>query len=222
MRSYVAFAVVCLFVLVVRHVAAPGPISAGAVPTKPKTVQLAPGFRSSTPKITPAARAGTLRFAPSVAPADRAWILAAIASARPEARRLIAEVDGLIELDTKLNVRDGVSLTGGDGVTWMGLGTVGMSLDGRKLNGERAIDRTFVVLHELGHVIDFVLIDRDLRKRLDAGIPPGGEVRERFADTFAKWALDQPGPPSGAGYGIPMPASIADWGAPLSQMAGQL
>jgi len=51
-----------------------------------------------TVEITDAARADGLRFTAAVAPADRAWIEAAIARARPEAARLIAEVDGLVQV----------------------------------------------------------------------------------------------------------------------------
>ena len=42
-------------------------------------------------------RAG-FRFAPTVAPADRQAFLDAVAAARPEARRLIALVDGLVDV----------------------------------------------------------------------------------------------------------------------------
>ena len=96
------------------------------------------------------------------------------------------------------------------------------------LDGERAGDRTTVVLHELGHVIDFALVPAETNDRLDAGIPRGGPCglaidcdreEERFADTFAKWALGGAVSAAGAGYGIPMPASIEDWGAPLTQLA---
>ena len=47
-----------------------------------------------TVDVTPEQRARGLVFAPAVHPSDRAWIRAAIARARPEAARLIAEVDG--------------------------------------------------------------------------------------------------------------------------------
>src|SRR5690349_17549636 len=43
-------------------------------------------------------RAAGLTWDPAVAPADRAWIEQAIATARPEAQRLIAEVDGLVTI----------------------------------------------------------------------------------------------------------------------------
>src|SRR5215217_895749 len=114
-------------------------------------------------EITDAARAGTLRFGTDVASADRAWIAAAVARARPEAARLIAEVDGLVP----------------------------------------------AVVNDA----------------LDAQIPRGGPCglaidcempEERFADTFAKWALNGAVSEVGAGYGIAMPASIEDWGAPLA------
>jgi hypothetical protein len=47
-------------------------------------------------------------------------------------------------------------------------------------------------------------------------------VEERFADTFAKWALGGRISLAGSGYGIPAPASIEDWGAPLGLLAAQL
>jgi hypothetical protein len=92
------------------------------------------------------------------------------------------------------------------------------------------------VLHELGHVVDELLISDQLMKRLDAGIPavgtcsewsaePNGacaRVTERFADTFAKWALGGRVSLAGSGYGIPAPASLEDWGRPLSRLATQL
>ena len=109
-----------------------------------------------------------------------------------------------------------------------------VALDVRRLDGDRAIDRPMVVLHELGHVIDLLLVDDDLMRQLDAGIPPAGPcqaavdygactaIEERFADTFAKWALNGAVSEVGAGYGIAMPASIENWGAPLAQIALRL
>ena len=110
-----------------------------------------------------------------------------------------------------------------------------VSFDVRSLNGDRALDREVVVLHELGHVIDFHLVPDDLVRELDKGIPQGGAcqdtalptgactaIEERFADTFAKWALRGRISLAGSGYGIPAPASIEDWGAPLGLLAAQL
>src|SRR6186713_1662834 len=51
-----------------------------------------------TVMVTSAARAAGLTFSPTVPAADQQWILAAVAAARPEAARLIAEVDGMITL----------------------------------------------------------------------------------------------------------------------------
>ena len=92
-----------------------------------------------------------------------------------------------------------------------------------------------MVLHELGHVVDISLIPQALDDQLDAGIPrpatcgdvagPYGAcapARERIADTFAKWALNGAVSAVGAGYGIPLPASIEDWGAPLGRIAAGL
>ena len=182
------------------------------------------------PEIDAATRAATLRFAPDVKPADRAWILGAVATARPEAQRLIAEVDGLIEIRTDLEHDEAV------GLAQMRPGESILSFDVRTLNGERALDRNVVVLHELGHVIDYEIVSDDLVQELDGQIPRVGScgdskllpmgactaIEERFADTFAKWALRGRISLAGSGYGIPAPASIEDWGAPLGLLAAQL
>ena len=190
------------------------------------------------PEVTPAIRAGTLTFAPSVTPNDKAWILGAIATARPEAQRLIAEVDGMIEVRTDLNAPGSAYPPGAEqaiGLTHMVGDHAMIALDVRELDGERAIDRNIVVLHELGHVIDFLLVDDELMHKLDAGIPPsracgdaldgaGGcnAIQERFADTFAKWALRGRFSIAGSGYGVPTPPSLEDWGLPLGALAIQL
>jgi hypothetical protein len=178
-----------------------------------------------TVDITEKARAGGLTFAPEVSGADREWILGAVARARPEAARLIAEVDGLVLVRTY--AADGTTI----GVTRSHERGFTVDLNVGHLNGEAAMDRATVVLHELGHVIDFALVPAAVNDRLDARIPRGGpcgvaidcdKVEERFADTFAKWALNGAVSEVGAGYGIPMPASIEEWGAPLAELAFRL
>jgi hypothetical protein len=185
---------------------------------------------TGAPEIDAETRAATLTFAPEVKPRDRAWILGAVATARPEAQRLIAEVDGLIEIRTDLRHNEAV------GLAQMVPGESVVSFDVRTLNGERALDRNVVVLHELGHVIDFQLVSDELVQQLDGQIPRVGDcggsallpigactaVEERFADTFAKWALRGRISLAGSGYGIPAPPSIEDWGAPLGLLAAQL
>jgi len=200
-----------------------------------------PTYRTldGTPEITPEVRAAGLRISETVAPDDRAWILAAVASARPEARTLIAEVDGLVEIDTALHA-PGVIIPGSPrgaiGLAQMTGAGVLVRLDARRLDGDRAIDRNVVVLHELGHAIDYLLISDPLIKQLDAGIPTVGTcaewsaeptgactaAEERFADTFAKWALGGRVSLAGSGYGIHAPASLEDWGQPLSRLATRL
>ena len=185
---------------------------------------------SGSREISPDTRAATLRFAAEVDPADRAWILAAIGKARPEARRLIAEIDGLVEVRTDLPRGEAI------GLAQMTIDRAVVSFDARSLNGDRAIDRDVVVLHELGHVIDFQLVPDELVQELDRGIPRVGScgdsallptgactsIEERFADTFAKWALRGRISLAGSGYGIPAPPSIEGWGAPLGLLAGRL
>src|SRR3954468_18683973 len=126
-------------------------------------------------EITPEVRAATLNL-DSVAPQDRVWIQAAIATARPEAQRLIAEVDGVVTVRTDLRAagvpEDAIGLTRSNG---QGADVV-LGVD--RLNTDRAIDRNMVVLHELGHVIDFLLVDDQLMGTLDAAIPPSRECGE--------------------------------------------
>jgi len=178
-----------------------------------------------TVEITGEARAAGLRFSTAVPPADRAWIEAAIARARPEAARLIAEVDGLVEVGADVGEEGvlGVTRSGPHGFT------VDLAL--ARLDNDRAPDRATVVLHELGHVIDFALVPAAVNASLDAQVPRGGpcglaidcdRLEERFADTFAKWALNGAVSEVGAGYGIAMPASIENWGAPLAEIALRL
>ena len=169
------------------------------------------------------ARAGALRYTPAVPAADRQWIAAAIAAARPEAAALLAEVDGLVTLGALAPRGDGTL-----GVTRGGAQGFTVDVDFTRLDGDRAMDRTAVVLHELGHVIDFALVDAELAAALDAQIPRGGPCglaegcdmpQERFADTFAKWALRGAVSEVGAGYGVPAPVSIESWGQPLAALA---
>jgi hypothetical protein len=226
-RSYIALAIVVLLVVFGQPLA--------------RSVIHATAFDKGAPRtaeITPEVRAATLRFSDAVQPGDRAWMLGAIASARPEAQQLIAEIDGLVEIDSTLNV-PGIVHVGAEGA----IGLAHMSPEGalitvdvRLLDGERAIDRAVVILHELGHVIDYLLITKELRQQLDAGIPTVGScdpaaneptgactaVEERFADTFAKWALGGRVSLAGSGYGVHAPVSIEDWGQPLGLLAAQL
>jgi hypothetical protein len=185
---------------------------------------------SGEPEISKEQRAATLTFSPGVVPADRAWILAAIAAARPEAQQLIGEIDGFVEFRSDLSGGDAIGLAQmeGDHAT--------ISLDVRALDGDRIIDRNVAVLHELGHIVDFLLVDDATGQILDAGIPRQGEcttaspegigactaVEERFAETFAKWALSGRVSIAGDGYGILTPASLEDWGAPLGLLAAKL
>jgi hypothetical protein len=175
-----------------------------------------------TVDVTGDARAAGLTFAAGVAPGDERWIRAAVARARPEAARLIAEIDGLVRVGTYADQGPVLGVTRGDDRGF------DVDLNVGLLNGGNARDRATVVLHELGHVIDFALIPRALGAELDAQIPRGGpcaevvdcdRVEERFADTFAKWALNGAVSQVGAGYGIAVPRSLEGWGAPLAQLA---
>jgi hypothetical protein len=171
-------------------------------------------------------RAG-FRFAPTVAAADRQAFLDAVAAARPEARRLIGLVDGLVD------VRIGPTGTpGAIGLTEDGEPGYRVTIDLELVlarYGPRGVQRT--VLHELGHVIDHALLTDDVTAALDAGIPAGlgceegllggcATRQERFAESFAKWALGDIGVNLEIGYKVPPPAAPLDvWGAPLARLA---
>jgi hypothetical protein len=184
------------------------------------------GCGGPKPIVAPEVRAAGLRFAPEVTDKDREWILAAIDEARPEARQLIDDVDGMVTVTTWRNPSDdaaGLMTTNTPGVY-----TVSFNLG--YLNADRKIDRAKTVLHELGHVVDHALVPPELRDQLAAALPPSGGCvtegtgdctapEERFADTFAKWALRGAVSVNGAGYGVATPASLEDWGAPLADLA---
>jgi hypothetical protein len=178
------------------------------------------------PRIAPEVRAAGLRFAPEVSEKDRKWILAAIDQARPEARQLIDDVDGMVTVTTWRNPDD--NATGYMATNTPGVYTVSFNLG--FLNADRKMDREKTVLHEFGHVVDHAVVPPELRDRLAAALPPAGGCasegtgdctapEERFADTFAKWALRGAVSAYGAGYGVATPASLEDWGAPLADLA---
>jgi hypothetical protein len=175
---------------------------------------------------TPRLGAGTLRFDAATATLDRQAVLAAIASARPDARRVVDAVDGLVEVHVGPVGGSPVGLTASVAphayLVTLDLGTVS------RRYGVRGIDR--LVLHELGHVVDHELVDARLAARLDAEIPPGwgcgGGTRgacapraERFAESFAKWATGDIGANLYLGYAVPPPLSLDDWGQPLVGLA---
>jgi hypothetical protein len=176
--------------------------------------------------VSPEIRARKFTFAPEVAPKDREWIQAALDQARPEAASLIDDVDGMVTVRTAAAPTE----------KWAGLteqrgeAIYDITLNIAYLNGRRKQDRNVVVLHEFGHVIDFAITPPELRDELAASLPPVGscvlathgdctEPQERFADTFAKWALRGAVSLAGAGYGVASPASLEDWGAPLATLA---
>lgn len=178
-----------------------------------------------TVEITAQARAAGPTFAPGVGPAVRAWVTDAIGRARPEAARLIGEVDGLVEVRTFAATGTTVGVTRSHDRGFI------VDLNTTYLDAEHRGDRATVVLHEFGHVIDFALVPEATNATLDAQIPRGGPCgvavdcdrpEERFADTFATWALNGAVSAAGAGYGIPAPASLESWGEPLARLAATL
>ncbi len=177
--------------------------------------------RQGTQTLGADLRRRTLRFAPGVHPLDQRAILDAIATARPEARRLIELVDGLVTVRVGAIGGKAVGVasereTGYEVVLDLG------AVSGRF--GQRGINN--VVLHELAHVVDFALVEDDLLATVDAGTPRGygchdgrsgcAPREERFADSFAKWATGDIGVDLYLGYQVPPPSGA--WGEPLLKL----
>jgi hypothetical protein len=195
----------------------PKPSDGGPTPLK-----LPPG--RAVGHITTQERAATFTFAPTLAPADRNAILTAVAHARPEVQALIAAIDGLVDVRVgHVPNASGMANPMGDRFhVSLDLGMVSRAA------GQRGLD--MLVLHELGHVVDFALVPPALDAQLDAGIPQGygcddgysggcAPMEERFADSFAKWATGDIGVNLPFGYKVPPPNDLANWGAPLATLA---
>jgi hypothetical protein len=162
-------------------------------------------------------------FAEGTAEVDRQAFEAAVAGARPEARALVERIAGIVTVSISPTGRDAAGLT-----RWQrGQAEVIVDLAGVNARyGRRGIDR--VVLHELGHVVDFELVPARLDASLDAAVPAGygcddsgrsggcATREERFAESFAKWATGDIGTDLYLGYRIPPPPP--DWGAPLARL----
>jgi hypothetical protein len=227
-RMLLLLGVVALALTGVAHALAPGG------PAAPATNSLGAQYaldatsaeRTGARLLTPAVRDAGFRFAPEVARYDRDAIAASVARARPEAQRLIALVDGLT------TVRVGSPPGGAVGTATVGPRDPVVLLDlglAMRIGGQPAMDR--LVLHELGHVVDFLIVPETLRRALDADVSPGyacpepglnacAEPAERFAETFAKWATGDIGVNLRMGYAAPPPRrSLEAWGRPLAQLA---
>jgi hypothetical protein len=177
-------------------------------------------------QISAQERAATFSFDPSVVPGDRDAFLAAVARARPEAQALIGAVDGLVDVHVVVTEAGTVGTTQQIGSRYSVSVNLGLA---DRAAGQRGIDR--LVLHELGHVVDFALVPPALDTTLDAAIPRGyacegpgsgscadADVRERFAESFAKWATGDIGINVNLGYRVPPPDDLAAWGAPLAAL----
>jgi hypothetical protein len=178
--------------------------------------------------LSPAERRAGFHFAPGTAPADEQLFVGAVAAARPETRRLIGLVDGLVSVRFAPTPRPGAIGLTQDAGNGRYLVTIDLGLITQRF-GPRGVTRT--VLHELGHVVDLALVTDDLMAQLDDGIPRGwgceeGKLgacasrEERFAESFAKWALGDIGVNLDIGYKVPPPAApLSVWGAPLARLA---
>lgn len=174
---------------------------------------------SSAAELPPAS---PLRFSGAIAPSDQQTVRQVVAEARPEARRLVELVAGLVTITLG---RPDARTAGSAGPTADGYG-VELDLGGvYRSSGMRGLRR--LVLHELAHVIDHALVGSELEAELDAATPPGfgcedansggcAAREERFAESFAKWATGDIGNDLYIGYRVPPPTSLSGWGDPLA------
>jgi hypothetical protein len=201
-------------------------IGLSAVVARSRTRAAVPATGRTVGQITDSERAATFTFAPSVAPYDRQVIADAVARATPGARRLVAAVDGLVDLDVAPAQAGAVGTTQQQGARFEVVLNLGAA---SRAAGRRGIDR--LVLHELGHVVDGALVPDALRDQLVAQVPKGygcldaetgacAAPVEIFAESFAKWATGDIGVNLNLGYAVPPPDDLRRWGAPLAQLAG--
>jgi len=167
-----------------------------------------------------------LVFDPSVPLQDREWIVQAVAHARPEAVRLIERIDADTYVTTLRTLPGGFI----GYAQRTGSRRFQVNLNLARLDTDASPDRELTVLHELGHVVDGLLVPQDLRDRLAAEVPRSGSCpygtrgdcappAEKFADTFAKWAFRGAVPyRTGAGYLLPLPPKLDAWGEPLAHL----
>lgn len=183
----------------------------------------------SSPAIADDVRARSHVSDPGVPPDVAEWFASAVSRVRPEARRLIDAVDGQVTLG--VHPSEGL-VAGFVQPTAEGFN---LSLAADSLRRYDQEIRDHVIIHELGHVVDLALVPSALNAELDLAVPRIGgcagagddagcaSAEERFADTFAKWALDDPVVLSGivsVGYRVAPPANLAVWGEPLAQLGG--
>jgi hypothetical protein len=203
------------------------PVVAYGPPPGAARYHLHRGGPPGTLELTPALQAAGFSFAPTVTPAERALVNDAVASARPEAQRLVGLVDGLVDI----SVGDPGNGAAGRTTIFGRRYPVMLDVDEAwRRGGQRTVNR--LVLHELGHVIDDALLPDSVVTPLVAAVPTGwGCARgvtgactspaERFAESFAKWATGDIGINVSLGYAIPPPSpSLEIWGRPLAAWRG--
>lgn len=166
------------------------------------------------------AATGPLSYSPEASPTDRELVAGAIARARPESRAILESVLGAvtIEIGSPGEGIAGEARQRGDRFTVeLNLGLI------FGLLGRQGTDR--LVLHELGHVVDWMLTPASLDKEIDALTPRGygcddgvggacASERERFAEGYSKWSTGDIGAQAGAvlGYRVPPPSDLERWG----------
>ena len=158
------------------------------------------------------------QFDPTMRAADRAVFRRALATAPPLARRLIAQLDGGVEVSRRAcdNAESSCAEYLADGSYKLSIAPADFA--------DTFADLRYVTLHEFGHIVDYVGLDASAYSAFrtlfraspgwrscfpdDASDTGCVVFSEILADQFAYWATGLPADPSG-GYGDPPLASPA-------------
>jgi hypothetical protein len=180
---------------------------------------------AGVPTLSADERAATFTFDPGTPAADRQAFVEAVAASTPQARRLVALVDGVTTVRIARTPPDALGITSDTDDGWLVEVDMARVL---RISGGRGLNR--VVLHELGHVIDRAVVpDAVMAPMIDA-IPTGfgcedgltgacAPGEERFAETFAKWATGDIGVDLPMGYKVPPPSvPLEAWARPLAAL----
>lgn len=183
----------------------------------------------ATRPIPAAVKRRSFRFASGMTARDRRAFRRAVASASPAARRLIAQLDDFTTVSHAARLEGGAAGRAGQRPE----GGWSVQINTGVLRGDFTAFKV-TVLHELGHLVEFAGIDERDAAALDRTIPRRGRCKydpehpvvyqtgpcaarsERFADTFAKWALNMRAFKD-VGYSVATPKSFRPFARTLNR-----
>ena len=167
--------------------------------------------RDGVPVLPAATRAASFRFAAGTAPADRDAVLSSIARARPEARRLVALVDGLVDVrigSTGVSGAIGLTRPGARYAVTLDLGPVARATASAASTVSSSTSSATSSTSRCCPTTRWPRCTPASRPATAATQGVSGACangHERFAESFAKWATGDIGVDLGTGYKVPPP-----------------